>query len=114
MDNIEQKVIEAAKKYYDVNTDEEAREELITEWGKDGLRGYGKFRGGVCTKDDKEPLYIAKLDDFDIYDTDLEAAKQAEKDGIKLIPYKIQPKYDCCRYVRFIDTPQNRKILGIH
>lgn len=113
IDKIERKVLDFAKDWYDVKTDDEARAAVVEEWGKDGLRGYGKFRGGVCTKDGKEPLYIARLDEFGIYDGDMEAAKQAEKDGIKLIPYKEQPKYEDCRHVRFVDTKANRKLLGL-
>ena len=113
MDKIERKVLDAAKEYYDVETDKEARAEVISEWGKMGLRGYGKFSGGICTRDGKEPVYIARLDDFMVYDGDLAAAKQAEKDGIKLVPYKEQPKYGDCCHVRFVDTPKNRRLLGI-
>ena len=109
-DKIEQKVIEAAKAYYDEATDEaEVRQCIIKEWGKMGLRGYGIFSGGL---DDDHVKYIARLDDFEVYDSDVEAAKQAAKDGIKLIPYKEQPKTGDFRYFRFIDTPTNRKWLA--
>ena len=112
MDRIEQKVIEAAKEYYGEEDVALVRKLVTDDWGDFGLRGYAPFHGGV-TVNGQEPEYIARLDDFGIYDSDIEAAKQAKKDGIKLIPYKEQPKSDDLKYYRFIDTPENHRILGI-
>jgi hypothetical protein len=109
-DKIEQKVIEAAKAVYGVKTDKEAREAVIAEWGKQGLRGYGKFTGGVFPE---HSVHIARLDELGIYESDVEAAKQAAKDGVKLIPYREQPKKGMCRCVRFVDTKANRRALNI-
>ena len=87
MDKIEQKVIRAAKKYY------------------------GVISQVADLNDNVE--YIARLDDFGVYKNDIEAAKQAKKDGIKVIPYAEQPKSGDLKYFRFVDTPMNRKLLGI-
>lgn len=112
MDKIEQKLIAAAKEFYGEEDVALVRALVTDDWGDFGLRGYAPFHGGV-TVNGKEPEYIARLDDFSIYDSDIEAAKQARKDGIKLIPYKEQPKAGDLKYYRFTDTPENRHILGI-
>lgn len=44
-----------------------------------------------------------------VYDTDIEAGRQAKKDGIKLIPYREQLKSAPYSYYRYIDTEENRK-----
>lgn len=115
MDKIEQKVIRAAKTYYGVKTDKEAREAVVSEWDNIGLRGYAVFSGGISQVADLNDKveYIARLDDFGVYENDIEAAKQAKKDGIKVIPYAEQPKSGDLKYFRFVDTPMNRKLLGI-
>lgn len=87
---------------------EEVKEALEKEWGKGGSRGYGIFSNGVGF-DGVE--CICRIDEMDIYDGDIDAAKQAEKDGFKLIPWKEQPKFYPFCYYRFIDTPQNREAL---
>lgn len=107
-DEIEKRTIQAAKEYYEVDTDEEARKELIKEWGVFGLRGYAPFVGGLPV----DAEYIAKIDDLDIYGSDEEAVEQAIKDGIKMIPYEEQPKNGDYKYFRFVDTARNRKLLG--
>ena len=109
MDAIERKVIKAAREWYGEEDEVVLRKIITDEWGVEGLRGYGIFNDdlGCGTVE-----YIARLDDFDIYDSDIEAAKQAAKDGIRLIPYKEQPKFDDYRYYRFLDTPTNRKRLA--
>lgn len=83
---------------------EEAMESIEEDWGKEGLRGYGIFGNGY----DFEAECICRIDEMDIYDSDVEAAKQAAKDGIKLIPWKEQPKFYPFNAYRFIDTPENR------
>lgn len=112
MDTIERKLIAAAKEFYGEEDTALVRALVTEEWGDFGLRGYAPFHGGV-TVNGQEPEYIARLDDFCIYGSDIEAAKQARKDGIKLIPYKEQPKKGDLKYYRFTDTPENRRILGI-
>jgi len=89
-------------------TIEEAKEATREEWGENGLRGYAIFGNGDGF-DDVE--CICRIDEMNIYDGDIDAAKQAAKDGIKLIPWKEQPKCYPFKYYRFIDTPENRKAL---
>lgn len=86
---------------------DEAKKLLVENYGEYGPRGYGIFDS--C---DVEVEHIERIDILDVYDSDLEAAEQAEKDGIKLIPFEMNPKgypYNC---YRFIDTPENRKKLS--
>lgn len=106
--------------YYDVRdikeditekeTIKKAQKWLKDEWGEGGDRGYAIF---VEDNDFVEPiLVIERLDDLMAYSSDTEAAKQAKKDGIKLIPCKEYPyrtfPFNC---YRFIDTPENRIAL---
>ena len=86
------------------------QEELRDEWGPDGANGYAIFEEDYCFS---EPvLVIERLDIVGAYDSDIEAAKQAKKDGIKLIPCKEYPyrtyPFNC---YRFVDTPENRIAL---
>lgn len=85
---------------------DEVKELLIKNYGEYGPRGYGIFES-----DDVEAEHIERIDVLNVYDSDLEAAEQAEKDGVKLIPFELNPKaypYNC---YRFIDTPENREKL---
>lgn len=86
------------------------QEVLKEKWGENGDKGYAIF-----TEDNgfKFPvLVIERIDEVNAYDNDIEAAKQAKRDGIKLIPYK---DYPCKTYpfncYRFIDTQENRESL---
>ena len=86
------------------------QEVLKEEWGEDGDKGYAIF-----TEDNyfKFPvLVIERIDEVNAYDNDIDAARQAKKDGIKLIPYKDYPyktyPFNC---YRFIDTQENREAL---
>lgn len=84
---------------------EEVKKILVEEWGIGGDRGYR-----ICSNDDipDDLQVIEKIDELRVYDNDLEAAIQAERDGIKLIPItECTKKYPYCCY-RFIDTPKNR------
>lgn len=83
-------------------TVEEMKEATKEDWGKEGLRGYGIF-----TDDYVDALHIQRIDEMDIYDSDIEAANQARKDGIHLIPYLLQPKSEPFRYYRYIFTFEN-------
>ena len=112
MDTIEMKLISAATEFYGEDDIALVREIVTDDWGDTGLRGYAPFRGDIVMNG-KVPEYIARIDDFAIYNNDIEAARQAKKDGIKLIPYKEQPKKGELKYYRFTDTPENRRILGI-
>lgn len=78
-------------------------------WGIDeAVTGY--IQG---TSDDlpKDTIVIMKIDAGDVFYSDLDAAKQAEKDGVKLISEnEIINEYPFNAY-RFIDTERNREIL---
>ena len=104
--------------YYDCGnkptTEKEAikwsQERLVEEWGEGANKGYAIF---VEDNDFQEPmLVIERLDDLMVFDSDIEAAKQAKRDGVKLIecfdyPYKTYP-FNC---YRFVDTKENREAL---
>lgn len=82
--------------------DEEC-EVIKKEWGEFGLRGYGIF----------SPFeHIERIDELGIYDSDLEASRQAEKDGIKIIHDLHFENAPLCYYNdTILDTELNRKIL---
>lgn len=106
---LEAKVLEAARKYYShLNSDEEILAALANEYGKEALHGYL-----IC---DYSPLgelsHIERIDILEVFDSDIEAAKQAEKDGIKLIGYHDQPKRGDYKYCRYLDTPKNRELIA--
>ena len=99
---IEEMLIREAKEFE--CSIEEVKESLIEEWGS--YKGYGIFLSDIL-----ELEHIERIDDLDVYDDDFEAAEQAEKDGVELIPFELNPKtypYNC---YRFIDTEENRKAL---
>ena len=83
-------------------------EEAIT-WGwsyENAKRGYGIF---TSKEIGNGATHIEKIDDMSVFDSDMEAAIQAERDGIKLIhdiEFDRPEKHYC-----FLDTPQNRKLL---
>lgn len=83
---------------------------LKEEWGEGGDRGYGIFEEDY--EFDYPMLVIERIDEVDAYDGDVEAAQQAKKDGIKIIPCKEYPyrTYPFNAY-RFLDTPENRVAL---
>lgn len=90
-------------------TGEQILDMLEDGWGIDeAVTGY--IQG---TSDDlpKDTIVIMKIDAGDVFYSDLDAAKQAEKDGVKLISEnEIINKYPYNSY-RFIDTEKNREIL---
>ena len=87
-------------------TVEEIKRMLIEEWGTGGDRGYGIF-----VSDKPRLSHIERIDELGVYDGDLEAGEQAERDGIKLIPLELNPTEYPYQYYRFIDTEENRKEL---
>ena len=108
MKNIEKRIQEMLIREAEENecTVEEVKKILVEDWGIGGDRGYG-----IYISDDTELEHIERIDVLGVYDDDLEASMQAEKDGIKLIPLEENPKeypYNC---YRFIDTEENRKAL---
>lgn len=87
---------------------EEVKNIMLQEWGKGADRGYR-----IATEPDMEQglTVIERIDEYGVYDSDLEAGLQAEKDGVQLIPFEENPKeypYDC---YRILDTKVNRQII---
>lgn len=86
------------------------QEFLKEEWGEGGDKGYAIFDEDYSF--DFPVLVIERIDELGAYESDIEAAKQAKKDGIKLIPCKDYPyrtyPFNC---YRFIDTVENREAL---
>lgn len=88
-------------------------EEALQEWGAfEAMHGYGVFetQSGV--------LYIARIDTMGVFDGDGDAARQARRDGFRLLPsklYKKTPKsFTDTEYVTpntWLDTLSNRKLL---
>lgn len=85
-------------------------EELITEAMENGFTREDAERGyGVFTSDyGNGAEHIQRLDCMMIFDSDDEAAKQAEKDGIKIIH---DMEFDDENAAAYIDTPENRELL---
>ena len=109
MENIEDRIQEMLIREAEEDglTVEEIKQTLVEDWGVGGDRGYGIF----VSADSKFLEHIERIDELNVYDGDLEAGEQAEKDGIKLIPLEENPKeypYNC---YRFVDTEENRKAL---
>lgn len=73
-------------------------------------KGYGKF---VFADVPIPLLHIEKLDDSRIFETDLEAAEQAERDGVKIIYDVPIPQNSFCKPYEgtFVDTEENRNNL---
>lgn len=110
MVNIETRIAEMLKEQADERgcTIEQAGEALDKEWGKGGSRGYGVF-----FSNDSTMAHIERIDELGVYDGDLEAGEQAEKDGMKLIPVnEIPDEYPINAY-RYLDNEGNREILGL-
>lgn len=73
---------------------------------EDATRGYGIFSSPLIGNG---ALHIERIDDMNVFDSDMEAAIQAERDGIKLIhdmEFDRPEKHYC-----FLDTKENRKLL---
>ncbi len=106
--NIEQRIKEMLIEQAEANecTVEEVKQILIEEWGIGADRGYGIF-----ISDKPRIAHIERIDELGVYDGDLDAGEQAEKDGIKLIPLELNPTEYPYQYYRFIDTEENRKAL---
>lgn len=85
------------------------RQEIIEEWGEGSDKGYAIFES------DNLPeglLHIERIDDLNMFNSDFDAADQAEKDGIKLIPQSEIPNEYPINAYRYLDTPENREILN--
>lgn len=74
-------------------------------WSEDNAkRGYAIFTGTLGNGAE----HIEKIDSMDAFESDEEAAKQAEKDGIKII-HDI--KFNESNIGYYLDTPKNRQLL---
>ncbi len=80
----------------------EAIKEGFTE--EDANRGYGVFTSDYGNG----ATHIERIDIMEVFESDAEAAEQAEKDGIKIIHDIELPEEHQAAY---IDTPENRKLL---
>ena len=86
-------------------TEEMIMDAMDNGWTReDAERGYAIFTSDYGNG----ATHIQKLDDMDVFEDDEEAAKQAEKDGIKLIQ---DMKFDEENTAAYIDTPENRELL---
>ena len=70
----------------------------------DAHRGYSIFTSDFGNG----ALHIERIDEMDVFDSDDEAAMQAEKDGIKIIR---DLKFQSGHVANYIDTPENRELL---
>jgi hypothetical protein len=74
-------------------------------WSEDNAkRGYAIFTGTLGNGAE----HIEKIDSIDVFESDKEAAEQAERDGIKII-HDIT--FDESNIGYYIDTPKNRQLL---
>lgn len=75
------------------------------------VKGYTIGENGDCTKGE---LSVMKIDDMQLFDSDIAAAEQAQKDGVKLIPKKELHfgRDNDMKHYRYIDTPENRELLA--
>lgn len=77
----------------------------------DVIKGYTIGENGEFSKGE---MSVMKIDDMQLFDSDIEAAEQAQKDGVKLIPKRelnFGRGNDMKNY-RYIDTPENRVLLS--
>lgn len=72
---------------------------------EDAERGYGIFTSDYGNGAE----HIERLDCMMVFESDGEAAKQAEKDGIRIIH---DMEFDDENSAAYIDTPENRKLLA--
>lgn len=98
------------KQSKDIRPNEEQRQ-LGIENGWDGIeleRGYGVFNDGDFD-------YIAKIDDMGVFDSDLDAVKQAKRDGYKFLKLTKKDLRDCMTdsitQFNVLDTEENRDYL---
>ena len=86
--------------------DEEQVFTVVEDWGADNCnKGYAIFNF-----DGTGMLEIEAINDVGCFDDD-EAAEQAIKDGIKIIPIEELPENFNRKYLGWIDTEENRKAI---
>ena len=56
-------------------------------------------------------LEVEKIDYLDVYEDDEAAVEQAIKDGVKIIPVEELPENFERRYLGWIETPENLKVI---
>ena len=89
------------------DNDEEEVECAVGDWGADVCnKGYDIF-----DYDGTGLLELCKIDELEVFVDDARAAKQAKKDGIKIIPKNQLPKNmpSDMKYHKWIDTDENRQ-----
>ena len=85
----------------------ETVKEIVGKWGADLCnKGYGIFE---CF--DTGLLEVERIIDTMVFDTDEEAAAQAIKDGVKVIPVEELPENFDMKRLGWIDTPENRAAI---
>lgn len=85
--------------------DEMIKEAIKEGWAEeDARKGYSIFTSDYGNG----ATHIEKIDDMDAFESDDEAAEQAERDGIKIIHDLELPEEHRAAY---IDTPENRELL---
>lgn len=71
---------------------------------EDASRGYAIFTSDFGNG----ASHIERIDEMGVFESDDEAAEQAERDGIKIIKdMKFNEEYKA----NYIDTPENRELL---
>ena len=85
-------------------------DEMVKEAVKDGFLEEDARRGySIFTSDyGNGATHIERIDIMEVFESDAEAAEQAEKDGIKIIHDIELPEEHIAAY---IDTPENRELL---
>ena len=89
------------------NNDSESVEDVVSDWGIENCnKGYEIFDYNGTGM-----LHIEAIGDVGCFDDDRKAAKQAIKDGIKIIPVEELPDIFDMRYLGWIDTEENREAI---
>ena len=92
------------------NNDQEKIKDIVDEWGADVCnKGYAIF--------DYEGTGMLGIEASGVvgcFDSDLEATRQAIKDGIKIIPVEELPDNFELKYLGWIDTKANRNNIEMY
>lgn len=68
----------------------------------------------ICDYEGTGMLEVVRDDYLMLLESDEEAVKWAEKDGIKIIPINDLPEKFPRRYYGWIDTPENRALINAY
>ena len=86
-------------------TKEMVRDAMESGWNEaDARRGYAIFTNEFGNGAE----HIERIHEMGAFESDEEAAMQAEKDGVLLIH---DMEFDECDFQYYIDTPENRELL---